>query len=78
MRLVTFTDPNTNEAVDVNADVIFYSRFMPSHKSMILVSIGGALVPVKEDRETILTKLKEESNGQSEESVRRSKVTSGV
>lgn len=54
---ITLHHANDGAQITISVPQIFYRRFSLAQKCMIIVSIGGAFVPVRETEEQILNLL---------------------
>lgn len=53
MKLLTFTHANLHTKVEIVATLVYSFYYSETHKAVFLVASGGAIIPVKEDLETV-------------------------
>lgn len=57
MQSVSFTHANMNTEVVIMRELAFAVYYSPHHKSTMVVSTGGAVLPVKEAVDVVCSKL---------------------
>jgi hypothetical protein len=57
MKLLTFTHANLNTPIEVVAGQVFSYYYSNSHKCVLLLAVGGAMIPVAESMEEVREKM---------------------
>jgi hypothetical protein len=58
MTLLTFTHANLHTPVEVVKEQIFSFYYSGTHKCVLLLAVGGAMIPVSESVESVHEKIK--------------------
>ena len=63
MNLIEFSHANIDTKVAIIPELVFSVYYSPGHKATLIMSSGGAMVPVKEDVEQVKKQIEETTNG---------------